>query len=161
MRKRSRLGVVLFGALTVSCWAPPNTTELQLQGIGEPGATVSYGNDSVVLDAQGSGVLTVPRLRVIAEGCCAGPLENVVVDGHGNELTLQVTRGTSSVHLTPQCVPVYTDQGEVDVVELRLQRLVTDGTCWLSNPAVVQRGARRTGSYDPTRFDDAPCGPFQ
>lgn len=160
MRTTARLVLAVMCAIGVSCTAPPNTTDLQIHAPGESGATVSYADESVVLDPHGDGVLTVPRLHVITSGFGTSTAF-ALVDREGRLVSLHVVRGTGVMDLHPQCFPVDTDGGEVDVVELRLQRQRTDGACWLSNPAVLLGGTRRTGDYDPSRFDDAACGPFR
>jgi hypothetical protein len=81
---------------------------------------------------------------------------------------LRVRRGDVEVVLDSVCVPPLSvsdrpppSQPEpLDAVTLFIRRDLTTSECVLISYEARRGDEVLRGEYDPTRFDDAPCGPF-
>jgi hypothetical protein len=140
-------------------------TVLSIEALGEPGAVVSYGDQSVTLDASGRGSLSVAPLSVRVTsglGTSGGDsMETQLVDADGRAVELRIIDGRGhALFLPPICFPPTTTDEPIEQATLLLRRLRAGSTCRLVNPSVVQNGHVLYGQYTPGDFDDAPCGPF-
>jgi hypothetical protein len=156
---RHLAGVVLLLVLA-SCAS--NTTTLNVQALGEPGVTVWFGDMSTTLDANGHGTLVVPRLHVRTLGAFGlGAADTRLVDASEATVTLRFEQVDRFVNLFPVCIiSAPSDGGPIDGADLVLRRELSTGNCFLVSPALQQNGAYLPNAYDPSRFDDQPCGPF-
>jgi hypothetical protein len=156
-----RRAAVVVLLLAASCTAPSTTIEIHAPSVAH--ATVSYRGRSTTLDAHGDGVLEAPLLHVVVEGFGAEIGNSFVsADGTG-PLVLHVERDGHAIDQSPVCVPIYVDEGPVEVVRLEIRRVLSDHACRIVNPSIVKDGvevASTEYAANRAQFDDYACGPF-
>jgi hypothetical protein len=135
----------IFGTLLLVA-ACANGTQLDVQSTSVQGASLTSNGQSAVLDSSGRAHLLIePALK-------------------GGDIFVTVERDGKSVQLFAECVEPALPSGEisqpVQEVALSIRRQVSDGSCVLLITSMVTQGQTFPGNADPSRFDDAPCGPF-
>ena len=137
---------MLFGILLLAA-ACSNGTQLDVQSTSVLGATLTTNGMTTPLDNTGHAQLLIePALK-------------------GGDIFVDVARDGKSVNLFAECVePVGPISNEpvqpVQEVALSIRRQLSDGSCVLLITSMVTQGQTFPGNADPSKFDDAPCGPF-
>jgi hypothetical protein len=124
-----------------------NGTQLDVQSTSVLGATLTSNGVTTPLDNTGHAHLLIePALK-------------------GGDIFVTVDRDGKSTQLFAECVePALPGGGEptnpVQEVALSIRRQISDGSCVLLINSMVTQGQTFPGNADPSKFDDAPCGPF-
>lgn len=151
-------------ATDAACLSMPTSVQVTFDAPGLPGTLVSIIDNlrgtvaQTHLDASGHGVLTVSLVGVTIDG--SG--RSRIVDGAtGTPFTFDLaSAGSSSLSLTVATQIDAVHDGFVSAVSLVIRREPTSGACVASIVSATQDCAPHAGLYDPSRFDDQPCGPF-
>lgn len=156
----------LDAAADAACPASPIGVDVSVDAPGLAGVTVELGDNlrgisaAATLDGSGHGMLTLSQMRIaidasgrsrLADPATLEPVTMIVQSADGSaSIGLTITTQMHDVH-----------EGWVSAVALAIRRDPTTGACVASVVSATEDCAVHPGLYDPSRFDDEPCGPFR
>jgi hypothetical protein len=142
---------VLCALAMLSGCGPTTMVEVEAASLG--GATVTYVGNRLegdlsapvvlgVLDAEGRGTFVAPELPT-------------------DEIDLRFERDGLSASAPAICLPPTVNEDQsITRARYLMRRSVANGACFLVALEIDQGFGTITGTYDPSLFDDAPCGPW-